>query len=344
MDNAHPACLLSAVRSLVLVLVLVLAFVPRPARAAETDARAAAMQAMDRAEKEDEALAFPSALADYEAALRLDPTMSRAMRAEARSKALRARAEGDFIPLGALERVRRSPELSSDAAAVDALVRAAEAFPPGLVRVETWMFAAEADARRFGRPAEAAPLWRRVVVDPAADAVTIASARAALVELDLAAGDRASAALDAGGAQDLVAKVHRAARRHGLHIASIASVAALVVFALVGIARAVRGGRAGSIRVAVRKSARLVAAYAAYVAIAGGALAAGYEDGNARPFLLFGIVLLPLLALARAWAAAGSAARQAQALRAVVAAASALGAAFLVLESVDVRYLEGLGL
>jgi hypothetical protein len=127
-------------------------------------------------------------------------------------------------------------------------------------------------------------------------------------------------------------------------VASLATVGALVVLAGGAIARAVRGGRSSVLRAEIRKSAGLIAAYATYVAVAGGALAAGYEDGNARPFLLFGIVLAPLLALARGWAAAGSTTAAARALRAIVAAASALGAAFLVLESVDVAYLEGLAL
>ena len=94
----------------------------------------------------------------------------------------------------------------------------------------------------------------------------------------------------------------------------------------------------------VRASSRIVLAYAAYVAVVGALLAAGYEEGTARPFLLFGAVLVPLLLLARAWGAAGSQEPRARGMRAALCAASALGAAFLVLEHVDVAYLEGLGL
>jgi hypothetical protein len=136
----------------------------------------------------------------------------------------------------------------------------------------------------------------------------------------------------------------RALRRHKLHLASIAALTSAGVLALIAFVRAARAGRLAAVIDRTRASSRLVIAYCAYVAVAGGMLASGYEEGTARPFLLFGVLLVPLLLIARAWGAAGSPARAARSLRAGLCATSALGAAFLVLEHVDVGYLEGLGL
>ena len=363
MDNAHPAWLLSGVRrarknaeitgtSRVIacfvrvigaLIVLATAF---PARASNIDEAA---RALEQAERDDAALAFGSALAGYEKALRLDPAAPGSMLAQQRAAALRARSEGSFEPLARLERVRRDPSLSSDAAAIDDLVRAADSFRPGIVRVEAWMLAAEAYANRLGRPADAVPLWQRIARDPHADGIVAGAAARALVEHHLARGELASAeaAVELAGASadaTLTRDVRRAVRRHSIHLAALGIIALVVVFASVAIGRAARSGRHLVVLARARASGRLVLAYAAYVAIAGAALASGYEHGTARPFLVFGAVLVPLLLLARAWGAAGSQAGPARGLRALLCATGALGAAFLVLEHVDVAYLEGLGL
>ena len=94
----------------------------------------------------------------------------------------------------------------------------------------------------------------------------------------------------------------------------------------------------------MRTFARVVVPFAAWAALVGGVLASEYEAGNARPFLLLGAFVVPLTLLARAWGAAGSAARAARVARAVVAASSVAAAAFLLLETLDVTYLEGFGL
>jgi hypothetical protein len=98
------------------------------------------------------------------------------------------------------------------------------------------------------------------------------------------------------------------------------------------------------VRGAIRRVFGFVVGYGIYVAAAGALLASGYENGHARPFVLLGAALPPLLVLARAWGAAGSSAPTARGARALVAAASVLGASFLVLERVDASYLEGFGL
>jgi hypothetical protein len=309
--------------------------------------RARALRLVEQAEHDDEALELGRAAGEYEEALRIDPASPKAMRAEERAKTLRAHAEGDFAPYAALERVRRSPALASDPHAVDELVRAADGFPPGLVRIDVWVFAAEAYAQRLGRPDEATRLWRRVADDPHADPIAARAAIGALVEQALGRGDLAAAEADAARplADDrTVSSVRRFARRRFVHRVAVASVGGVVLFAAIAIARAAQRGRLRAIVAAGRRSSRLIAVSAAYLAIAGGLLAASYEDTSATPFLLLGVVLAPILFLARAWGAAGSPAPRARAARAAACAASALGAAFLVLEHVDASYLEGLGL
>ena len=336
--------------ALVLPLLLLVVPAPAPARASEAEgARARAARVLAEAERDDAELALGKALAGYDEVLRLDPSMAGAMHAQQRGAALRARSEGDFAPLTELERVRRDPALSSDPRAIDELVRAAEGFPPGLVRVEVWVLAAEAYASRLDRPDDAVPLWRRISADPRADKVVASAAARSLVEHhlergDLAGAEAAVALVGTNADPTLVDDVRRAVRRRWVHVSATAIIGLTVVLAATAISRCIRARRHRVVLARARSSSRLVLGYAAYVALAGAALASGYEEGTALPFLLFGGVLVPLLLLARAWGAAGSQAPRARGLRAVVCAASVLGAAFLVLEHVDISYLEGLGL
>src|SRR5262249_49792385 len=110
------------------------------------------------------------------------------------------------------------------------------------------------------------------------------------------------------------------------------------------IARAAKSGRIASVGRALRAAAPLTAVFAAYVAIAGGAIAARYEGGDPSPFHAIGVVLLPVALLARAWGAAGAPPWPARALRAGRAASSAVAASFLALEKVASMYLQDFGL
>ena len=89
---------------------------------------------------------------------------------------------------------------------------------------------------------------------------------------------------------------------------------------------------------------KVALAYAAYVALGGALLASGYEVETSKPFLWFGVVLVPIVLLARAWGAAGGETTAARVGRATLCALGALGAAFLLLEGIDVALLEGFGL
>lgn len=336
----------------VLTMTTLLVSMERPARAdavetARTRERAEAT--LKQAEAADAAFELARALALYDEGRALDPGSARAPRAEARAAILRSHGEGDLAPFTKLERVRRDPALASDPQAVDALVHDAEAFPPGPVRVEVWVLAAEAFAHRFGRPADADALLRRVVVDPHTDAVTGQKAARDLVALQLARGDLAAADAAvrlAGGRADpkLGRDVRRLMRRRTMHLAAIAALIGMALLAARALVMAARRGSLARARAALATTWKLAVAYAAYVAVGGALLASGYEAGTTKPFLYFGVVLVPIVLLARAWGATGGPTRTARSARAALCGLSAIGAGFLVLEMVDVAFLEGMGL
>jgi hypothetical protein len=262
---------------------------------------------------------------------------------------LRAHAEGDFVPYTKLEHVRRDAALSSDPRVLDELVRDAETFPPGEVRVEVWILAAEAYADRLGRPADAEALLARAVVDPHIDRVVAQKASRDLVGLHVARGDLAGAEAAvrlAGPRADpkLARDVARDLRRRRVHNAAIVVLVVIALLALRALLSAsIRGAGAG-VRAALRSTWKIALGYAAYVAVGGALLATGYQPGTSKPFLYYGAALFPFVLVARAWAAAGKDSRLARCARAIMCALGAVGIAFLILESVDVMYLQGVGL
>ena len=110
-----------------------------------------------------------------------------------------------------------------------------------------------------------------------------------------------------------------------------------------GGARPPRGRLAEAGR-ALRDLAPVALPFVAFMAIPGGLLAAKYESGNAAPFYLLGAAALPLVLVARAWSAVGSATQGARLGRSVLCAATVAATAFTVLDRLDPRYLEGFGL
>jgi hypothetical protein len=336
------------VRSLAVILGVTLAM-------AASDGASAALSTpalLADAESAEAAADYGRALARYDEVLQADASTPSAASAAARLAYLRAHAEGGFAPLARLERVRRAPDLARSAAAIEALVHDAEAFPPGRVRVETWAFAADAYAERLARPDDARRLRTRLLEDPHGDDVLAAKAARDLVDDALARGDLggAESALREAGSRappDLAALVRRARRRRNMHIASISALAATALLASAGILRRVRSDAGGArvIRDAVHGTLGPALVFAAWVGAAGGVLANAYEGSDPRPFLALGGALLPMFLLARAWSAAAPGARLSmRAGRAVLCAVAALGVAFLVLEGTDARYLKGLGL
>jgi hypothetical protein len=330
-----------------------MAFAAQPAWAAgELDAAAAdpiaeANALYAAAENDDAELRFAQAADGYEASLAKAPSHRHAPRARARAEVLRRHAEGDFVPYTRLERVRRDPKLASDPVALAALAEDARTFPPGLVRVEARMLVAEAYLGRLERPADAVPLLREVIADPAADPLSAKQARRELVGALERLGDLDGAARAAnvtGADPKLGHDLEVQARRRFMHTASIVALGLFFVGAAVGIGRRLRRS-AAEVSAALRKFATVTIAFALWSGVLGGLLASTYETGNAKPFLLFGAGLVPLVLLARAWGAvAGGDSKGPRVARATLAAASVIAAGFLVLESVDVAYLEGFGL
>lgn len=329
------------------------ALVARPAWARPSDdarPRERAEELFRTAEEADLAFDFPRALALYDEARATDPGSPRSPRAEARSAVLRRHAEGAFAPFARLERARRDPAFAEDVRAIDALVADAESFPPGETRVDVWVLAAEAYAARFGREADAARLLERVVADERADPVLAQKAARDLVSLHVARGDLAAAertvrAAGRNADAKLAGDVRRLVRRRRLHAGAIAVLVALVLLAARAVFGAAGRGRArGATLGAVKKTIPVALAYAAYVAVSGALLATGYERGTSAPFLAFGVVLVPIVLIARAWGATANGGRPARLARGALCGAGVLGAAFLVLEAIDVGFLEGMGL
>jgi hypothetical protein len=301
---------------------------------------------------DEEAGAFAQALMHDRASVAAAPESAWAQRAADRIVWLSAHAEGGFAPLARLEQVRRSPALASDAAAIDALARDADAFPPGRVRVEARMLVAEAWLGRMQTPehaSDALALLRAVSEDPEADPLTARLAEREIVDALVAQDRLEDAAAEADSHANrldprFVKQTRRLVRRRGMRHAALFELAGFAALAGTALLRARLRGALGETGAALRRVAPVAIAFALYLGATGGILASAYETGNAMPFVLFGLSVLPLVFLARAWAAVGSARATARAGRALFCAVSVLAAAFLLLDVVNPTYLEGFGL
>ncbi len=256
---------------------------------------------------------------------------------------------GSVTPEERLDQVRKDPRLVDDPAAVDALNREAEAFPPGLARAEARMFVAEAWLGRLHRPADALVPLRAVRDDPAAPALTARLAAREIVDTLLAEDRLDEASAEAASHADLlepafVKQTRAVVRRRTIRWAAIAELTGFGALAGVALFRGLRRGAMAATAVAVRRIAPVIGAFVLYLAGLGGLLASQYETGNAAPFVGLGLVVLPLLLLARAWGAVGSPAAGARIGRAALCAVSVFAATFVLLDAVHPSYLEGFGL
>jgi hypothetical protein len=298
---------------------------------------------------DEDAGAFAQALTHDRASLAAAPGSVWAQRAGARIAWLDAHSEGGFVPLARLEQVRKNPSLASDPGAVDALARDAESFPPGQVRVEARMFVAEAWLGRLRRPADALPLLRAVSDDPRADPPSSRLAEREIVDTLVAEGrlDEATAEATSHASQldpRFVKQTRALVRRRAVRDAAIAELGGFATLAAIALIRAFRRGALGEARAAIRSLAPVAAAFAVYLAGAGGLLASQYESGRAAPFVHLALAVLPLLLTARAWGSVGSTRWAARAGRAALCAVSVFAAAFVLLDAVNPTYLEGFGL
>jgi hypothetical protein len=263
--------------------------------------------------------------------------------------ALAAPGEAHASSFALLESIRRDPNLARDPAAIAALAREADTLPPGKERVEARVLVAEAWLGRMQRPNDAIAELRLIVDDPSADPLTVRFAERQLVDALATTGRLADAVAEAHAHASIldpsfVRAMERLARRKWVRRGALGMLAAFGVLSALAVARAQRRGALVDALRAVRAIAPVAVSFAAFVALAGGALAARYESGNGRPFFLLGLVALPLVLATRAWSAVGSMRRSARLLRAAFCGAALLAAAFVLLDVVSPDYLEGFGL
>jgi hypothetical protein len=191
---------------------------------------------MDRDER-----AYAGALASYRACVAAAPNTVWAQRATQQITWLEARSEGDFAPLERFERVKLDPSKMSDPAAIDDLARDADAFPPGLVRVEARHFVAEAWLASPLRAPDAIRELRTVQTDlPFAEFLTDRTVERELVDALLASAEIDGAASEVAAHRNwldppVVVHVERLARRLALQRAARVELfifSAFVLFAL----------------------------------------------------------------------------------------------------------------
>jgi hypothetical protein len=321
----------------------------RRAIAAGDDAEAVSEAHFLLARVDEERGAFEAALAEDGAAVLAAPGTRWALRASDRADWLRARSEGGFEALRRLEHVRRDPALANDPAVIDSLAHDADSYPPSMTRVEARMLVAEAYLGRLRRPNDAIAELRKVVDDPKVEPLTMRLAERELVDalsdqgrMDEAFAEARShaARLDPGFAE----RIARLARRRTLRWVAYGVLSIFTVLVAGSVALAQRRGALARAMKSAVEVAPLSTAFAAFVALAGGVLASSYEHGNATPFWALGITVLPLIIVARVWAAVGSRRKVLLALRVALSGASVLAAAFALLDGLTPTYLDGFGL
>jgi hypothetical protein len=290
---------------------------------------------------------FAEALEEDRAAVEAAGDTRWGQRARDRADWLRARSEGNFAPLERLENIRRDPAASADPATIAQLATELESFPPGLVRVEARMLVAE--AWRVPRPEDAIGQLRAVTNDPKAEPLTLRLAERELVDALVATGRLDDAAAEAATHAPrldprFVKQVQRLVVRRQVRGAAYVVLAVFAALAAVALWRARRRGVLATARRELRTLARVAVPFVAFLAIGGGVLASKYESGNASPFLWLGAVVLPLLLVARAWAAVGAQTARARAGRAALCGGAVVAAAFTLLDLLDPQYLVGFGL
>ena len=312
--------------------------------AASAESRAEAERLYEAADQDERDSKFADALAAYEASVRVEPSNRFALRSTARARWLRDRAEGDFVPLTTLERARRDPSAQSKADVIDSLARDLESFPPGEVRVEARMFVAESYATKLHRPSDAERELDALLDEPKGDVPLRAQAALRLVDLAKARGDVAAAKHAAERVAKTTPTIARevsewARRRILLRIAItfLSAFGALGIFASV---RNLRHERLAKLGKVAPKAVLLCVYLATFAAV----LSIAFERGNASPFLALAASVFPIVIVARAWALSGATTPIARTMRAILGAFAVVCAAFIVLDQIDVRYLESFGL
>lgn len=299
-----------------------------PARAEDP-----AAEAFQRAETLDQALLLAEAADAYERAEALAPLGAHAAAAHARATYLRAHAEGGFQPLMALERLRRDPSGARDTAKLVELGDGSRSFPPGSVRVESWLFLAVAWERLHDDERSLA-FARLALEEPGVDEVERTEAARLVAETCLRRGDTTCAARAAGTrgiSAEVRARITRLVRRRTLFLAATATLA----LTLLGAATVLLRARA-RVRAPQRRNI-VLSLLASGVIGAFGLVAQAYEGASPRPFVLLGLSVLALSLLGRMLA---DVMPRGAGLRAAWFTLAIVAAAFLSLYASDADYLS----
>jgi tetratricopeptide (TPR) repeat protein len=311
------------------------------------ESKSAARTAYEQAEGAAAKLHFSEALAAYDRAISLDPSAPFVRVARARAADLRAHAEGDFIPLTRLEKVRRNPTATRED--IENLAQDALQFPPGRVRSEAQLVVAEAFWHRFGAPDLAARALDAALEDSSADRLTRALALSELVALE-----RERERLDAAAsvvarfpdlAPNLTAEIRRLVRRVWLGRLAWGGFSGLIIFGIIGVFRAIFTHRAEPDEV-IRKVVRpFSVGFALYIGAVASLLVRVHGEGDVRPFLWLGFGVLAVDVSVRGWRAGFVDERFfARMFRALASVFGVFAVAFLALQYADAAYLETLGL
>ena len=129
-------------------------------------------------------------------------------------------------------------------------------------------------------------------------------------------------------------------RRAALRVAD-AVLAGFAGLALLALGQAFRRGKGAVALHALRSLGPTLIFFTGVVALFGGALARSYESGTAGPFFLLAAGGAPVVLVARAWSSVGSDSRAARVGRALLGGGAAVAAAFVLLEAMNPRYLDG---
>jgi hypothetical protein len=307
-----------------------------PARARDTseDARRALPEDpsdLYRAAREAEASARPKhAVRSYAALVERHPTSRLAARAERRLVWLRARSEGDYEPLAALLEMRARSPSERTVRAMKRFLRRVAAFPPGLVRREGYLLAAE-ELARAGETQAAVDAYRALLDDPELEPDLRRSVASELATLLDAAG-RSQASAEVIDRFELegssTAKAIRA--RRGRRRLRIVAWCLLAAFALVWMGTGgPRGLRLRELRRAFRPGRLLLAGWVLGVPVV---LAAAYSHEAVDTFAALSSVAAAVLLLTAIGARGAGASRRRRATLAVAAAVAQLAAAYLVLD------------
>lgn len=308
-----------------------------PARADEADdAFAAAVRAEERLE-------LAAALEGYRRAFALRPSAAFATRARMRADDLAEHAEGDFVPLATLLRVRRDPARASDPAELSRLFDAARGFPSGPVRAEALLLCAEAFGRRLKLPERAIAPARLLAEDASIPRQARGQGLTLLVEALEATGQADEARRVANANRDLVPalalRFARDARRVTMARIATSGLAVLLASALVALVLLVRRRAWSACRAVVRAPVSVLVTL--LLAVGGAALARAFDEGvTLRPFVLLGVGILVVdrsVALVRE-------ARGSRGLALLVGLIGVLSVAVLSLSWSDPSFLESFGL